>query len=65
LTASPLAATAGAPLLLADADVLPGSTAEYLSSLGYDADRRGGGWVLGPEATVGAAVADAASERLT
>lgn len=64
LTASPLAARNGAPLLLADASELPPATRDYLAGLGYDDDHQGAGWVLGGPVEVGEAVADQVDQLL-
>jgi hypothetical protein len=64
LAATPLAARAGAPLYVTEADRLPAATADALRSLGYRQDRRASGWVLGGDGRVAPAVAEEVSALL-
>lgn len=64
LSASPLAARNGAPLLLTGRDALPPATAGYLDALGYAAPRTAEGWVLGAEDSVAQATVDEIARRL-
>ncbi len=64
LAATSLAARNDAPLYAANAEALPASTADALRALGYGPGRRASGWVLGGDAQVSPATAEAASNLL-
>lgn len=64
LAATPLAARNDAPLYVTDATGLPAATADALRALGYGADRRASGWVLGGDVQVSPAVVDSVSSLL-
>lgn len=65
LAGTPLAARAGAPLLVTGESELPPATAEYLGSLGYSAEAAARGFVLGRGDDVGESVVEAADALLS
>lgn len=64
LSATPLAAGRGAPLLIGAEEGLPTATAAYLSELGYDERVPGAGIVVGPAAAVSEATVATADALL-